>query len=131
MRPEDTKTLSYAVAFGRMAVGTVALLAPGFAMHVWLDAEPRSEQVKAMGLALGARDMVLGLGTLQALRGRGNPAIWLQLGALADAADGVGTFRAFRKTPRNPRMLIGLVAVGFAGVCWLLGLEQKEQESNG
>lgn len=130
MRPE-VRLLAYGLALSRVAVGSVMLAAPGPAMKAWIGADRRSSQVRAMGMAIGSRDLLLGVGTLQALRGGEDPGIWVQLGALADAADGLATFEALRTTPADPRMLIGLFAAGFAGLGWVIGrrLEAGPQPS--
>jgi hypothetical protein len=120
MRDEDLKALATGVGWLRIGIGSLAIVAPGLAMRLWLSADGRSDQVKAMGLAVGARDVVLGLGTLRALRGDGNPALWLKYGAIADAADGIGTIRTFRREPSNPRMLTALMAVSFSAIGWVL-----------
>ncbi|HYN98976.1 MAG TPA: hypothetical protein VEU28_04820 [Actinomycetota bacterium] len=118
--------MAYGLGFTRIAIGSTALVAPGFAMRVWLGVDPRVNSVKAMGLAIGARDLALGIGTLSALRGNGSSALWLQCGALADAADAVATLRAFAGTPKDPRILITLAAVGAAGAgAWLAWAENK------
>lgn len=131
MNAEDLRKLAYGVGFMRTAIGVVAVVAPGLAMKMWLDADPASKKVKAMGLAVGARDVVLGLGTIQALQGQGVPATWLRFGALADTADGIGTIRAFGPEPRNPRILISLMALGFAAIGWLLSRQEELAEAAG
>ena len=119
------KALSYGLGFTRIAIGSTALVAPGFAMRVWLGVDPKANPVKAMGLAIGARDLALGIGTLSALRGDGSSALWLQCGALADTADAVATVRAFAGS-KDPRLLIALAAVGAAGTgAWLAWMENK------
>lgn len=119
MNPELIKATAYGLGFTRIAIGSVALAAPGFAMKVWLGVEPRSGAVKAMGLAIGARDLALGAGTLAALGSNAGAKVWLWGGVLADAADAVATLRAFSSNPTNPRMLIAFAGAGAAaaGVC--------------
>ena len=125
MKSEDLKLLAMGVGLMRIGIGTIAIVAPGLAMRLWLGADGKSDQVKAMGLAVGARDVVIGLGTVQALRGDGDPSLWLKAGAIADAADGIGTFRTFRRTPANPRMLAGLMAASFAAIGWMLSRQDE------
>lgn len=131
MRSEDLKTAAMGVGLLRVGIGSVAIVAPGLAMRLWLGADGKSDQVKAMGLAVGARDVVLGLGTLQALRGEGNPALWLKYGAIADAADGVGTIRTFRREPANLRMLTALMAVSFSAIGWMLSRQDDLRGTGG
>jgi hypothetical protein len=106
------RTLAYGLGLSRVVIGSAAVLAPGRAMNFWLGVDPEPKSVKAMGIAIGARDLALGVGTLVALsRDRGS-AVWLQVGVLADAADALATVRAFSADLRNPRM-----AVAAAGAC--------------
>ncbi|MEX0791445.1 MAG: hypothetical protein WD178_11790 [Actinomycetota bacterium] len=114
-----SKTVAYGLGVSRVAIGSVALAVPGFAMKTWLGVDAGSGPVKAMGLAIGARDLALGAGTLAALRSNTSGKVWLYGGVLSDAADAVATVRAFSSNPRNPRMLIALAAAGAAaGGAW-------------
>lgn len=117
------KANAYGLAASRVGIGSIALAAPGFLMKTWLGADAESPQVRAMGMAIAARDLAMGIGTLQALRA-GDAKTLLRCGALADAADAIGTVIALRSNPRNPRMLVALVAAG--GVA--LGLWLAEQD---
>lgn len=112
--PALSRTAAYGLGFSRVAIGSVALAAPGFAMKIWLGLDAASRPVKAMGLAIGARDLALGAGTLAALRNNAPAKAWLYGGVLGDAADAVATVRAFSSDPKNPRMLIALAAAGAA-----------------
>jgi hypothetical protein len=115
------KTNAYGLAASRVGIGTVALIAPGLLMKIWLGADAKSPPVRAMGMAIGARDLALGIATLHALRA-GDAGTLLRCGALADAADAVGTVVALRSSPRDPRMLIALVAAGATALgLWLAG----------
>ena len=119
------KPMAYGLGFIRIAIGSTALAAPGLAMRLWLGVDPRANSVKAMGLAIGARDLALGIGTLSSLRADGSSALWLQCGALADSADAVATLRAFAGS-KDPRVLIALAAVGAAGTgAWLAWKENQ------
>lgn len=119
MNPALIKTAAYGLGFSRIAIGSVALAAPGFAMKIWLGVDAGSMPGRAMGLAIGARDLALGAGTLAALRSNASATVWLYGGVLSDAADAVATVRAFSSNPRNPRMLVALAAAGAAaGGVW-------------
>lgn len=106
------RNMAYALGLSRVVIGTAAVLAPGRAMNFWLGVDPYPRSVKAMGIAIGARDLALGVGTVVALsRDRGS-GVWLQAGVLADTADALATVRAFSADLRNPRM-----AIAGSGVC--------------
>ncbi|HEX2054268.1 MAG TPA: hypothetical protein VHJ78_11165 [Actinomycetota bacterium] len=129
MNQQDLKKLAFTVGFLRLGIGTVAIVAPGIAMKLWLGADSKSKPVKAMGLSVGARDVAIGVGTIGALSSGRDPSLWLKLGAFADAADAVGTVRTFREDPGNPRMLTALMAGGFAGIGWLLSRQGELSET--
>jgi hypothetical protein len=115
------RTNAYGLAASRVGIGTLALIAPGFLMKTWLGADAKSPPVRAMGLAIAARDLALGIATLEALR-NGDARTLLRCGALADAADAAGTVIALRSNPSDPRMLIALVAAGATALgLWLAG----------
>jgi hypothetical protein len=72
---------------------------------------------------VAARDLALGLGMLQAIRSGENTAAWMRCSALADAADGLATARAYGDLPRGRRGIIVLMAAGSAGAAWWLAKE--------
>lgn len=106
------RKVAYALGIGRVVIGSAAVLAPGRAMNFWLGVDHEPKSVKAMGIAIGARDLALGIGSLVALSRDSGSAVWLQVGVLADTADALATVRAFSADLRNPR-----VAVAASGVC--------------
>jgi hypothetical protein len=114
------KQLAIGLALARVGIGSVGCLAPGFLIQTWTGMDRRSKQVRAVGLAVAARDLALGLGMLQAIRSGGNTGAWMRCGALADAADCLATVRAYGDLPRSRRGLIVLMAAGSAGAAWWL-----------
>lgn len=106
------RKVAYALGLSRVVIGSAAVLAPGRAMNFWLGVDHEPKSVKAMGIAIGARDLALGIGSLVALSRDSGSAVWLQVGVLADTADALATVRAFSADLRNPR-----VAVATSGVC--------------
>ena len=117
------KQLAMGLALARIGIGSVGCLAPGFLMQTWTGMDRRSKQVRAVGLAVAARDLALGLGMLQAIRSGRNTAVWMRCSALADAADFLATVRAFGELPRGRREIIVLAAAGSAGTAWWLAKE--------
>ena len=67
---DDLATTARAIGAGRAAIGVALLAAPGPAAKRWLGdvSERPGAQVAISGV--GARDLVLGLGTVWALGGR-------------------------------------------------------------
>ena len=91
----DLPTIARAAAGARTAIGIALLAAPGPAAKRWLgDVSERPDAQVAIS-GLGARDLILGAGTLWALGGRKrDPRPWLIGSAVADTADLVSTLRS-------------------------------------
>jgi hypothetical protein len=84
-----------ALGAGRVALGTAMVAAPGTVTRRWLGPETEDDPGRAIAVrGLGARDVVLGIGLLTALRSGVNPrraARWLEAGVVADLADAAST----------------------------------------
>lgn len=109
--------LARSLAAGRALVGIVLVALPAAATRPWLggsSAEDPGRQVAVRGL--GARDVVLGVGTLVALRDGGDvrrAARWLEAGVVADLADAASTAVAEDlEAPKAPTLGIALGAAG-------------------
>lgn len=97
------------VAIGRIVAGALYVVFPRLLVRTWTDVEDR--RVDALGRAIGARDLALGLGALLALR-RGTPARgWFEAAALTDTADAIATILVFGQLPRLRRWLILAAAI--------------------
>lgn len=112
MNPND---LARSYAGGRLAIGVLLLLFPRRVMRgLWGE----SPAVTFLTRLVGARDAIIGAGTLAALQdGAGGPAVrsWMTYGAAADATDAVATLLAFRHLPRFKRLGLLAMAAGGAG----------------
>jgi hypothetical protein len=118
-----------AVAAGRVGIGLVALAWPSVPARPWVGATADDVAVRVFGRALGARDLVLGLGALAALRDRrpgapGAARAWVAAGALSDALDVAASLAAWHELPRTTRWLVAASAGGaaVAGVAGTLAL---------
>jgi len=81
----------------RAAIGLALLAAPRLAGKPWLGDVGERPATQMAIAGLGARDLVIGAGTVWALGGRKRDVgPWLIAAGLADAADFAGAFR-FRK----------------------------------
>jgi len=90
----DHRQIVRMLAAGRVAVGVALLVLPGLALRPWLGVTARDRRVKVIMRAMGARDLVLGIGALRALD-RGEPVRpWAVAGATADLADAGATLAA-------------------------------------
>ena len=117
----DPATTARAAGAARAAIGAALLAAPGPAAKRWLGdvAERPAAQVAISGV--GARDLVLGLGTVWAVGGRKRHARpWLIGSGVADVVDLVSTLRSHQEL--TTAALVGTVALagGSAVLCaWL------------
>jgi hypothetical protein len=121
-----TRALALLLGVGRVAIGAVLVAEPRLVTARWLgpqEAGRRKNQVLARGL--GARDVALGAGLVQALvREDASVVPWLVAGAAADAGDLAGTLLAGDALPPAGRTatlaLAGGAAVVAAGlvVAW-------------
>jgi len=102
----DQRHVVRLLAVARVAIGVVALTAPRRAGALVLGARGRDRGVALLVRAFGVRDLVLGLGTLQALERDADPATWAKLSAACDAADAAATLLAAPALPAT-RVVLG------------------------
>ena len=110
----DERELAKSYASGRVAIGLLALLFPGWLVTALVGGE-RSRSAKTLGRMLGVRDAVIGAGALVALQEEKVPLRpWMTYGAVADAVDAVAILLAYRSLPKRRRFAMLLLAVGGA-----------------
>jgi hypothetical protein len=108
------------LAQGRIALGGVSLLAPGWTARKMTGRGGSGGVTSLFARMVGARDIGLGLGTLIAL-GRGRPARgWFEASALVDGLDAAACLLA-RDHLRTSVMpgAVGLAAAGALLSAWL------------
>jgi hypothetical protein len=107
-----------AMAVARIGLGVTALVRPSVPLRPWVGAPADEPAAQVLGRALGARDLVLGLGALAATRpvpGAARSAgAWYAAGALSDALDAAVTAAAWPHLPRATRWLVAASAAGGA-----------------
>ena len=97
-------TLATGLAANRTLFALGYLAAPARAGGGWFEDAADDERAAAPIRALGARDLVLGLGALWAQRGGGaDPRAWLAAHAIADGIDLAATLAGRRQL--SPRAL--------------------------
>jgi hypothetical protein len=83
----EGRDLAVSLAGGRVAIGVVALLAPGFVGRTVTGHDGSDGGTRLFARMVGARDLGLGLGLLIALN-RGAPVRgWLEASAVVDGID--------------------------------------------
>jgi hypothetical protein len=99
-------------ALGRVGIGAAMLAAPDLVGRSWVGALGGEPGARVLTTALGAREVALGLGLLDALRSGARPGPWVRAAVLADAADLAATIRARRDLPLAAVLGIGALAAG-------------------
>jgi hypothetical protein len=100
-----------------MAFGAALIVAPRLAGPTWIGADAEHGGAKLLARAVGARDLVLGLGIAVALD-RGAPVRgWLEGAALADGVDLAATLLAGDSIPAGKRRAVALVAATAMVTC--------------
>jgi hypothetical protein len=108
----ETRTIARLHALGRVAFGAGLAFAPGVVAGAWVGAPADRRGVQVLAIAMGGRDMAIGLGAFRAIgQGRGG-ASWVRAGMLADSADLAATIRAGDELPPFMVPAVGALAAG-------------------
>jgi hypothetical protein len=111
------RILAGLISLGRFFFGVAFIAEPKLMERAWIGKQARLPGAQLLTRAVGARDLALGLGGLQALsRNDGSERPWLAAAAVCDAVDFGATWTAGRGIPRQARN--GVLAI--AGVFSLL-----------
>jgi len=111
------RILAGLISLGRFVFGVAFIAEPKLMERAWIGKQARLPGAQLLARAVGARDLALGLGGLQALtRDDGSARPWLAAAAVCDAVDFGATWTAGRGIPRQARS--GVLAI--AGVFSLL-----------
>jgi hypothetical protein len=111
------RILAGLISLGRFLFGVAFIAEPNLMDRAWIGKQARLPGARVLSRAVGARDLTLGLGGLQALaRNDGSARPWLAAAAVCDTVDFGATWTAGRGIPRQARN--GVLAV--AGVFSLL-----------
>jgi hypothetical protein len=111
------RILAGLISLGRFLFGVAFIAEPKLMERAWIGKQARLPGAQLLARAVGARDLALGLGGLQALaRNDGSARPWLAAAAVCDAVDFGATWTAGRGIPRQARS--GVLAI--AGVFSLL-----------
>ena len=111
------RILGVLISLGRFLFGVAFIAEPKLMERAWIGKQARLPGAQLLARAVGARDLALGLGGLQALtRNDGSARPWLAAAAVCDAVDFGATWTAGRGIPSQARS--GVLAI--AGVFSLL-----------
>ena len=109
------QTLAALISLGRFVVGTAFIARPKILEGAWIGRQARLPGAQVLARAVGARDLTLGLGGLQAVaRDDGSVRPWLAAAAVCDAVDFGATYAAGRRIPRRGRNGVLVIASAFS-----------------
>jgi hypothetical protein len=107
------RVLAGVISFGRFLFGVAFIAEPKLMERAWIGKQARLPGAQLLARAVGARDLALGLGGLQALRREdGSARPWLAAAAVCDLVDFGATWTAGRTIPRQARN--GVLAIAGA-----------------
>src|SRR5919202_5473127 len=107
------RTLAGVLSFGRFVFGVAFIAEPNIMERAWIGKQARVPGAQVLARAVGARDLALGLGGVQAVaRDDGSARPWLGAAAICDAVDFGATLAAGRRIPKQPRN--GVLAIAAA-----------------
>ncbi len=90
----EARDLALGLAGGRTAIGVVSLLAPGVVGRAMMGPAGDSGGTRLFLRVIGARDLALGLGVLNALDRKAPVHGWLRASAVVDGLDLAGSVLA-------------------------------------
>ena len=107
------RILTAVISLGRILVGTVFIAEPKVMDQGWIGRQARLPGAQVLTRAVGARDLALGLGGLQAaVRNDGSARAWMAAASLCDAVDFGATRAAGKRIPRSSRTAVLAIAAG-------------------
>jgi hypothetical protein len=107
------RMLAAVISIGRTVFGVAFIAQPKLMDRGWIGKQARLPGAQLLARAVGSRDLVLGLGGIQAVaRDDGSARPWLAAGAVCDAVDFGATWAAGRAIPRPARRGVLAIAGG-------------------
>jgi len=113
----DHRTNVLGVARGRIVMGLAMLLVPGVMLRVLFGRHASTKSGRVMARMFGAREIVLGVGTVTSVKEGTQDAEWTSACAVADAVDGL----VMALSPGVPRRSRQAAFVG--GIAAVLGMQ--------
>lgn len=113
------------LAAARGVVGLALLVAPGTVGRGWLGDVATDRRVRMALRGLGARDLALAAGTLQALDQGTSVRPWAAMSAVGDASDALGAVLAW-PTLGTRRVLLTVLTAGPAAALGALAAPELD-----
>ena len=107
----DTRTTVLGIARGRIVMGLAMLVLPGVMLRVLFGREASTPSGRVLARMFGAREFVLGVGTVTSVKEGTQDAEWVSASAVADAVDGLAmAFSPGIPRRSRPGALVGTAA---------------------
>ena len=107
----DHRTNVLGVARGRIVMGLAMAFVPGVMLRLIFGRHASTKSARVLARMFGAREIVLGVGTVTSVKERTQDAEWTSACAVADAVDGlVMAFSPGVPKRSRPAALVGAVA---------------------
>jgi len=114
------RTLARVQALGRVTFGAGLAVAPGAVAGAWVGGPGERPGGRVLAVAMGARDLAIGLGVLRSLGSSHGASAWIRAGVLADTADLVATLRERDELPTVAVPVVAAMAAGSVALgLWL------------
>jgi hypothetical protein len=110
----DPKQLAQGTAIGRIAFGIGFITMPGWTGRIWIGSDSHRPAVKVLTQAIGARDLLMGAGTLMAMRRGRRARGWLEAISVTDVVDFTCGLLAGDRIPKASRAAVLALAGGSA-----------------
>src|SRR5689334_24198191 len=124
----DTRTTVLGIARGRIVTGLAMLILPGVMLRILFGRHASTPSARVLARMFGAREFVLGVGTVTSVKERTQDAEWVSASAMADAVDGLAmAFSPGVPARSRPAALVG----GSAAVVGMLAARAFADERNG
>ena len=123
----DQRTNVLVIARGRIVMGLAMLVVPSVMLRVMFGRDASTRTARVLARMFGAREFVLGVGTITSVKERTQDAEWVSASAVADAVDGlVMAFSPGVPRRSRPAALLG----GSAAVMGMLAARAFADERN-
>jgi hypothetical protein len=108
------RILAAVISISRFFIGAIFIANPKIMEQAWIGKQARLPGSQLLTRAVGARDLTLGAGGLQAaVRNDGSARQWLAAASVCDAVDFGATYATSRGIPRSARTSV--LAIAAAG----------------
>jgi hypothetical protein len=121
------RILTGLISLGRAIVGAAFISEPKLMDQGWIGRQARMPGAQVLARGVGARDLAVGLGGLQAaVRNDGSARPWMAAAALCDAVDFGATWSAGKRIPRKSRTAVLAIAAGAAALSAIAAIGSRQ-----